>query len=97
VACCRLLALPTIADRLAREPLPLDEALVIARQIAEALEAAHEQNIVHRDLRPANIKLRGDGSVKVLERVEQRYGSFQIGVADCPRSFVLRSSSVPRP
>ena len=47
--------------------LPLDEALPIARQIAEALEAAHEQGIIHRDLKPANIKLRPDGTVKVLD------------------------------
>ena len=48
---------PTLADRIAQGPLPLDEALPIARQIAEALEAAHEQGIIHRDLKPANIKL----------------------------------------
>ena len=58
---------PTLADRLAREPIPLDEALAIARQIADALEAAHEQSIVHRDLKPANIKVRDDGTVKVLD------------------------------
>src|SRR6202163_4784685 len=48
-------------------PMPLDEALRIARQIAEALEAAHEQGITHRDLKPANIKVRADGTVKVLD------------------------------
>jgi eukaryotic-like serine/threonine-protein kinase len=58
---------PTLADRIAQGPIPLDEALPIARQIAEALEAAHEQGIVHRDLKPANIKLRLDGAVKVLD------------------------------
>ena len=57
----------TLADRIARGPLPLDEALPIARQIAEALEAAHEQGIIHRDLKPANIKVRPDGTVKVLD------------------------------
>jgi serine/threonine protein kinase len=57
----------TVADRLARGPIPLDEALPIARQIAEALEAAHEQGIIHRDLKPANIKVRPDGTVKVLD------------------------------
>ena len=51
----------TLADRIARGPIPLDEALPIARQMAEALEAAHEQGIIHRDLKPANIKLRPDG------------------------------------
>src|SRR6266487_1222178 len=52
---------PTLADRIAEGPIPLDEALPIARQIAEALEAAHEQGIIHRDLKPANVKVRQDG------------------------------------
>ena len=56
----------TLADRVVVGPIPLDEALSIARQIAEALEAAHEQGIVHRDLKPANVKVRPDGAVKVL-------------------------------
>ena len=58
---------PTLADRITRGAVPVDEALPIARQIAEALEAAHEQGIVHRDLKPANIKVRPDGVVKVLD------------------------------
>jgi serine/threonine-protein kinase len=57
----------TLADRIATGPIPVDEALAIARQIAEALEAAHEQRIIHRDLKPANIKVRQDGTVKVLD------------------------------
>jgi tRNA A-37 threonylcarbamoyl transferase component Bud32 len=56
-----------LAERIARGPIPLDEALPIAKQIAEALEAAHERGIIHRDLKPANIKLRADGAVKVLD------------------------------
>ena len=58
---------PTLADRIAQGPIPVDEALPIAKQIAEALEAAHEQGIIHRDLKPANIKVRTDGTVKVLD------------------------------
>lgn len=58
---------PTLADRILRGALPLDEALPIARQIAEALEYAHERGVIHRDLKPANIKLTPDGSVKVLD------------------------------
>ena len=58
---------PTLADRIAQGPIPLDEALPIAKQIADALEAAHEQGIIHRDLKPANIKVRPDGTVKVLD------------------------------
>jgi Tol biopolymer transport system component len=57
----------TLADRIEQGAIPTDEALPIARQIAEALEAAHEQGIIHRDLKPANIKLRPDGTVKVLD------------------------------
>jgi len=56
-----------LSQRIARGAIPLDEALPMARQIAEALEAAHEQGIIHRDLKPANIKVRADGTVKVLD------------------------------
>jgi hypothetical protein len=58
---------PTLADRIASGSLPIDEALPIARQICEALEAAHARNVIHRDLKPANIKVRPDGTVKVLD------------------------------
>ena len=56
-----------LAQRLAQGPVPLDEAIPIAKQMADALECAHEQNIVHRDLKPANVKIRPDGTVKVLD------------------------------
>ncbi len=56
-----------LSQRIARGAIPLDEALPIAKQIADALEAAHEQGIIHRDLKPANIKVRPDGTVKVLD------------------------------
>ena len=58
---------PTLADRIALGPIPVEEALAIARQIAEALEAAHEKGIIHRDLKPANIKIARNGMVKVLD------------------------------
>jgi Tol biopolymer transport system component len=56
-----------LSQRIARGAIPIDEALPIAKQIAEALDAAHERGIVHRDLKPANIKVRSDGTVKVLD------------------------------
>ena len=58
---------PTLADRISQGPIPVDEALPIAKQIAEALEEAHEASVIHRDLKPANIKVRDDGTVKVLD------------------------------
>src|SRR5579863_9320010 len=71
---------PTLADRIAliktEGPIPLDEALAIARHIADALEAAHNRGIVHRDLKPRNIKLQHDGTVKVLD-----FGLAKIGPA----------------
>src|ERR1700746_436304 len=60
---------PTLADRIKEGAIPLDEALPIAKQIAEALEYAHERGIVHRDLKPANIKVTPDGESKPPDRV----------------------------
>ncbi|MEE9231013.1 MAG: protein kinase [Acidobacteriota bacterium] len=57
----------TLAERIGRGPLPVDEALTVCRQIAEALEAAHEKGIIHRDLKPGNVKVTPDGKVKVLD------------------------------
>jgi serine/threonine protein kinase/TolB-like protein/tetratricopeptide (TPR) repeat protein len=72
---------PTLADRLARGPLPLPEALTIARQIAEALDAAHEKGIVHRDLKPANIVLQGAGDASRLPSGDSRAKVLDFGVA----------------
>ena len=75
---------PTLADRIDEGPLPLDDALAIARQIADALEAAHDQGIVHRDLKPANIKVRDDGTVKLLDfglAKALAAGASEVGVA----------------
>ncbi len=58
---------PTLADRIKQGPIPLAEALPIAKQIAEALEAAHEKGVIHRDLKPANIMVTEEGRVKVLD------------------------------
>ncbi len=77
-----------LAQRLVRGPIPLDEALPIARQIAEALEAAHERGIIHRDLKPANIKVRDDGAVKVLDfglaKAIDPAGASGVNVANSP-------------
>lgn len=56
-----------LSERIKRGPIPLDEAIPFARQMAEALEAAHDAGIIHRDLKPANVKVRPDGTVKVLD------------------------------
>jgi serine/threonine-protein kinase len=58
---------PTLADRIAQGAIPLDEALSITKQIADALAYAHEKGIIHRDLKPANIKITPEGRVKVLD------------------------------
>ena len=86
---------PTLADRIAQGPIPIDEALPIARQIAEALEAAHEQGIIHRDLKPANIKVRTDGTVKVLDfGLAKALDPTSAGTADVTASPTITSPAV---
>ena len=75
-----------LSEQIARGPIPIDEVLSIARQIAEALEAAHEQGIIHRDLKPANIKVRSDGTVKVLD--------FGLAKAIDPRSSSVAAAAL---
>ena len=58
---------PTLAERIEQGPIPIDEAVAIARQVADALEAGHEAGVIHRDLKPANVKVKDDGAVKVLD------------------------------
>ena len=83
----------TLQERLARGRIPLDDALPIARQIAEALEEAHEHGIVHRDLKPANVKLTPEGQVKVLDfGLAKALG----GDGDAHHSDVSRSPTLTR-
>jgi eukaryotic-like serine/threonine-protein kinase len=82
----------TLADRIARGPIPLDEVLPVARQIAEALEAAHEAGIIHRDLKPANIKVRPDGTVKVLD-----FGLAKVAATERPQVGARHGAPLQEP
>jgi Tol biopolymer transport system component len=83
-----------LAERLSGGPIPVEEAIVIARQIGDALEAAHEAGIIHRDLKPANIRVRSDGTVKVLD-----FGlaKMQDAAADPPSHAALNSPTITSP
>jgi serine/threonine protein kinase len=82
----------TLADRMAKGSIPLTESLGIAKQIAEALDAAHERGIVHRDLKPANIKITPDGTVKVLD-----FGLAKAATGDGTRAPIHLSLQRSRP
>jgi serine/threonine-protein kinase len=79
----------TLADRIQRGPIPVDEALAIAAQIAEALETAHDAGVVHRDLKPANVKITPDGKVKVLD-----FGLAKAFAADESESNITNSPTM---
>jgi serine/threonine protein kinase len=81
---------PTLAERIAEGAIPVEEALPIARQIAEALEAGHEAGVIHRDLKPANVKLKEDGTVKVLD-----YGLAKALEGDAPGGADSELSASP--
>lgn len=92
------------ADRIAKGPVPVEDALPIARQIADALEAAHDQGIIHRDLKPANIKIRDDGAVKVLDfglaKITDPRAAADAGRTPASEGFAVtqsRRSRRPRP
>jgi Tol biopolymer transport system component len=85
---------PTLAERIVAGPMPIADALPIARQIAEALEAAHEQGIIHRDLKPANIKVRDDGTVKVLDFGLAKALETGSGASHEPSSAVMNSPTL---
>ena len=87
---------PTLADRIAQGPIPIDEALPIASQIGDALEAAHDQGVIHRDLKPGNIKLLPDGSVKVLDFGLAKILDPAVDVRDGSQSPTITSPAMTR-
>jgi Tol biopolymer transport system component len=86
----------TLADRIAQGPIPVDEALPIASQIAEALETAHDRGIIHRDLKPGNIKLLPDGAVKVLDFGLAKMLDPAVDASDSSQSATITSPAMTR-
>src|SRR5499425_1193296 len=85
----------TLAERIARGPIPIDESLQIGKSICEALEAAHEKGIIHRDLKPANVKLTADGKVKVLDFGLAKAFETEAAAVTLSNSPTLVSGSIP--
>ena len=83
----------TLGDRIGRGPIPLAETLAIARQISDALEAAHDKGIIHRDLKPANIRITSDGTVKVLDFGLAKAGEVPTGVGDRSSALTVMSTT----
>jgi eukaryotic-like serine/threonine-protein kinase len=82
---------PTLADRIKSDPIPIDEALRIAKKITDPLEYAHERGIVHRDLKPANIKVTNDDAVKVLD-----FGLAKAIEGDAASIYIATSPTISR-
>src|ERR1700693_792290 len=80
---------PTLAERILSGPVPMDEALPIARQVADAVEYAHDKNVIHRDLKPANIKVTSEGTVKVLDFGLAKALSDEVSESDMSNSPTL--------
>src|SRR5215510_10344891 len=85
----------TLADRIVRGPIPVEEALEIAKHICEGLEAAHERGVIHRDLKPANVKITPDGKIKVLDFGLAKALEKSPAKPDFSNSPTLMSASIP--